>query len=621
MKKTNNQKTSNKKDKTNESLINALKNDERVWVDTHKKELNNTQLLNLLEKTDEKIISLFLDNDDIKRAFFVKIKDSYVFKMQDFRFYMNSKSINNSYTKYANRIGLTEGKRFLKDNSDVVLDFPFKDCVLQGGQSSDEGLEISYELKDDQFKQTKTKRKEIFFNQTLAYDEIDRLLDKKVLVNFKKFYKDDENKVIETKVDSFKDKDNLLIKGNNLIALHCLKEHLKGDKAKLIYIDPPYNTGNDSFNYNDKFNHSTWLVFMKNRLEIARELLRDDGVIFVQCDDNEQAYLKVLMDEIFGRENFVNCIAVKLKNIAGASGGGEDKRFKKNIEYILIYAKSYEILEQFKAVYDTRELYSHINFCKENNISWKYTAALLNSGEKKLIATTLDGDGNEIKIFERSNYEIKSIGQIAKDYKISEKEVFYKYTDKIFRTTMPQSSIRTRVLEKLQNLNLNPYLISIEYTPKSGRNKGVLYEQFYNGEKLNLFAWLKDVVEIREKQILKRELVGTLWDFAFAMTNLTKEGSVQFGNAKKPEALLQRILELSTQENDLVIDFFAGSGTTLAVAHKMKRRYIGIEQMDYIESITKERLKKVIDGEQGGISKACEWNGGEFYLLRTCNLE
>ena len=411
-----------------------------------------------------------------------------------------------------------------------------------------------------------------------------------------------------------KNRPNLLIKGNNLIALHTLKEYFRHapqkDKVKLIYIDPPYNTGNDSFNYNDRFNHSTWLTFMKNRLEIARELLRDDGVIFVQCDDNEQAYLKVLMDEIFGRENFVNCIAVKLKNIAGASGGGEDKRFKKNIEYILIYAKSYERLEQFKSVYDTRELYSHINFCKENNISWKYTAALLNSGEKKLIATTLDGDGNEIKIFERSNYEIKSIGQIAKDYKISEKEVFYKYIDKIFRTTIPQSSIRTRVLEKLQSLNLNPYLISIEYTPKSGKNKGILYEQFYNGDKLNLFAWLKDVVEIKEKQILKRELVGTLWDFAFAMTNLTKEGSVQFGNAKKPEALLQRILELTTQEGDLVMDFFAGSGTTLAVAHKMKRRYIGIEQMEYIESITKERLKKVIEGEQGGISKAVNWSGG-----------
>ncbi|EJW2976394.1 site-specific DNA-methyltransferase, partial [Campylobacter jejuni] len=274
----------------------------------------------------------------------------------------------------------------------------------------------------------------------------------------------------------------------------------------------------------------------------------------------------------------------------------------------------YEKLEQFKSVYDSRELYSHISFCKENNISWKYTSALLNGGEKKLIATTLDGDGNEIKIFERINYDIKSIGQMIKDFKMNEKEIFYHYVNKIFRTTMPQSSIRVRVLEKLKELNLSPYLISIEYTPKSGRNKGVVYEQFYNGEKLNLFAWLKDVIEIKDKQIFKKELAGTLWDFAFAMTNLTKEGDTQFSNAKKPEALLQRIIEISTNENDIVMDFFAGSGTTLAVAHKMKRKWIGIEQMDYIETITKERLKKVIEGEQGGISKAINWQGGGNFV-------
>ncbi|EAL6300502.1 site-specific DNA-methyltransferase, partial [Campylobacter jejuni] len=226
----------------------------------------------------------------------------------------------------------------------------------------------------------------------------------------------------------------------------------------------------------------------------------------------------------------------------------------------------------------------------------------------------LDGDGNEIKIFERINYDIKSIGQMIKDFKMNEKEIFYHYVNKIFRTTMPQSSIRVRVLEKLKELNLSPYLISIEYTPKSGRNKGVVYEQFYNGEKLNLFAWLKDVVEIKDKQIFKKELAGTLWDFAFAMTNLTKEGDTQFSNAKKPEALLQRIIEISTNENDIVMDFFAGSGTTLAVAHKMKRKWIGIEQMDYIETITKERLKKVIEGEQGGISKAINWQGGGNFV-------
>ncbi|WP_241835175.1 site-specific DNA-methyltransferase [Helicobacter pylori] len=178
----------------------------------------------------------------------------------------------------------------------------------------------------------------------------------------------------------------------------------------------------------------------------------------------------------------------------------------------------------------------------------------------------------------------------------------------IFRTTMPQSSIRVRVLEKLKELKLNPYLISIEYTPKSGKNKGIVYEQFYNGDKLNLFAWLLDVVKIEPKQILKQELIGTLWDFAFSMTNLTKESGIPFPNGQKPEALLQRILEISTKENDLVCDFFAGSGTTCAVAHKLKRKYIGVEMGEHFDSVILPRLKKVIGGFKSGALKG--FNGG-----------
>ncbi|WP_288644297.1 site-specific DNA-methyltransferase [uncultured Helicobacter sp.] len=549
---------------------------------------SNLELMNLASQDDDKLLEFLLSNESFKQRFFTALNSAFIFKKEEFLSFLNLRLLNASYTKFSNKIGLSTHETFIKKDDKVVLNFAFKDCILKGGQSKDED-----------------KKNEIFFNEILATDELDVLFARKALQNFELIGQGDLKENLNNA--------NLLIKGNNLLALHSLKKKF-ANKVKLIYIDPPYNTGNDSFNYNDNFNHSTWLTFMKNRLEIAKDFLRDDGVIFIQCDDNEQAYLKVLMDEIFGRDNFVNSIAVKLKNIAGASGGGEDKRFKKNIEYILIYGKSYEKLEQFKSVYDSRELYSHISFCKENNISWKYTSALLNGGEKKLIATTLDGDGNEIKIFERINYDIKSIGQMIKDFKMNEKEIFYHYVNKIFRTTMPQSSIRVRVLEKLKELNLSPYLISIEYTPKSGRNKGVVYEQFYNGEKLNLFAWLKDVVEIKDKQIFKKELAGTLWDFAFAMTNLTKEGDTQFSNAKKPEALLQRIIEISTQEGDLVMDFFAGSGTTLAVAHKMKRRWIGIEQMDYIESITKERLKKVVSGEQGGISKAVDWQGGGSFI-------
>ncbi|GAA9301623.1 hypothetical protein HpHA238_04550 [Helicobacter pylori] len=455
--------------------------------------------------------------------------------------------------------------------------------------------------------------------QDLILKTTDNLLENEFLPLDTIYFKD-----LEEEIKNLFSEDEIngtLIKSENYQALNSLKNRYK-ETIDCIYIDPPYNTQNNEFIYADNFKRSSWLSMMENRLELAHSLLNDKGVMFVSIDDNEQAYLKTLMDEVFngggGGDNFVNCLAVKLKNIAGASGGGEDKRIKKNIEYVLIYSKNYEILNVFNPVYDSRELYSHISFCDENNISWKYNSILIDKGGKKLLGVTYDGNGDEIKIYERSNYIIKSIKQVAQDESLTEKETYYKYIKSIFRTTMPQSSIRVRVLEKLKELKLNPYLISIEYTPKSGKNKGIVYEQFYNGDKLNLFAWLFDVVKIEPKQILKQELIGTLWDFAFSMTNLTKESGIPFPNGQKPEALISRILEISTKENDLVLDFFAGSGTTCAVAHKLKRKYIGIEMGEHFDSVILPRLKKVIGGFKSGVAK--EFNGGgaiKVYALES----
>ncbi|EQL77244.1 DNA methylase [Helicobacter pylori GC26] len=453
--------------------------------------------------------------------------------------------------------------------------------------------------------------------QDLNLKTTDNLLENEFLPLDTIYFKD-----LEEEIKNLFSEDEIngtLIKSENYQALNSLKNRYK-ETIDCIYIDPPYNTQNNEFIYADNFKRSSWLSMMENRLELARKLLNDKGVMFVSIDDNEQAYLKTLMDEVFngGGDNFVNCLAVKLKNIAGASGGGEDKRIKKNIEYVLIYSKNYEILNVFNPVYDSRELYSHISFCDENNISWKYNSILIDKGGKKLLGVTYDGNGDEIKIYERSNYIIKSIKQVAQDESLTEKETYYEYIKSIFRTTMPQSSIRVRVLEKLKELKLNPYLISIEYTPKSGKNKGIVYEQFYNGDKLNLFAWLFDVVKIESKQILKQELIGTLWDFAFSMTNLTKESGIPFPNGQKPEALLKRIIEISTQEDDLVLDFFAGSGTTCAVAHKLKRKYIGIEMGEHFDSVILPRLKKVIGGFKSGVAK--EFNGGgvmKVYALES----
>ena len=293
----------------------VLKDDDRLWCN-NKTELNEVLLIDLIEKIDEKVIELLLQNEILREKFFVKIKDSYVFKSNEFRFFIEENEIDNSYTQFKNQIGLTDGKRFLKDTDDVVLNWPYKDCVLEGGQSTEEGKDTYFEWQEEtlknkldengnpikngrgnvkevdvpaHFDKKTAKRKEIFFNQVLAHDEIDRLFDEKALVNWKRFTKDGEPEVKELKRDENGTiKENLIIKGNNLLALHSLKKEFAG-KIKLIYIDPPYyfkeTKADDAFAYNSNYKLSTWLTFMKNRLEIAKELLSNDGVIFIQIKD------------------------------------------------------------------------------------------------------------------------------------------------------------------------------------------------------------------------------------------------------------------------------------------------------------------------------------------------
>lgn len=414
--------------------------------------------------------------------------------------------------------------------------------------------------------------------------------------------------------------DNMLIHGDNLLALKALEQDFAG-KVKCIYIDPPYNTGNAFEHYDDGLEHSIWLSLMRDRLEILKRLLREDGSIWIQIDDEEQAYLKVLCDEIFGRQNFINMISVNMKNNAGASGGGEDKRLKKNCEFILIYAKNYSLICQFKNAYDYTEIYEVVIDYRKKRKNWHYTSVLCDKGEKFYIGSVVDGDGNEIKLFKRDKCVIKSIKQIMEEQKITEQDVYYQYGDFIFEAKDAQSSIRTRVGKARKELKIESDVISIEYVPKTGRNKGQIYEQFYKGEKVRLFAWLKDITEKREGILYKKDLQGTYWDFTSSINNLTKEGGVIFPNGKKPEALLYRIFSMATEENDLVLDSFLGSGTTAAVAQKMGRRWIGVEMGDHVYTHCLPRLQKVINGEdQGGITKTVNWQGGggfKFYELAS----
>lgn len=410
--------------------------------------------------------------------------------------------------------------------------------------------------------------------------------------------------LIEDITKSYGDSDteNMLIHGNNLLALKALEIKFSGI-IKCIYIDPPYNTGAAFEFYDDNLEHSIWLSIMKRRLELLRGLLSEDGTIWIQIDDEEQAYLKILCDEIFGRSNFVNMISVNMKNVAGASGGGEDKRLKKNCEYILVYAKNYDLLPLFNGPYKYTEMSELIQHYIDEGKSWKYTSVLVNAGEKQYIGSTVDGDGNEIKIYKRVGVETMSVNQVANRDGITPKEAYKKYGINVFRTTNAQTSIRTRIMDFRKENNIEDEYLSIEYIPRTGKNRGTVYEQFYKGDVCNLFVWLRDTSEIIDGELYKKDLQGTYWDMNAWMKNLTKEGNVTFPNGKKPEKLIKQIIEMCTSEGDYVLDSFLGSGTTAATAHKLGRRWIGIEMGNQAFSHCKLRLDNVIDGEQGGISK------------------
>lgn len=417
--------------------------------------------------------------------------------------------------------------------------------------------------------------------------------------------------------------ENMLIHGDNLLALKALEQEYAG-QVKCIYIDPPYNTGSAFEHYDDNLEHSIWLRLMRSRLEILRNLLAPEGSIWIQIDDEEQAYLKVICDEVFGRNNFINMISVNMKNVAGASGGGEDKRLKKNCEYILAYAKEYSLLPLFNGPYQYTEMSDLIQQYLNEGKSWKYTTVLVDAGERAYYGSTVDGDGNEIKVYLRKNPIMMSIKQIAQRDGITEKEAYKKYGISVFQTTNAQSSIRTRIMDYRSEQKIEEDLISIEYIPKTGKNRGKIYEQFYKGDKCRLFVWLKDTSEIIDGELFKKDLQGTYWDMNPWMKNVAKEGGVDFGSGKKPEILISQIIEMTTTSGELVLDSFLGSGTTAAVAQKLDRKYIGIEMGNQAYTHCKVRMDRVIDGDQTGISQKVSWQGGggyKFYELAPSLLE
>ncbi|MGL2770023.1 DNA methyltransferase [Helicobacter pylori] len=530
-----------------------LKTPLKTLIDALINHFTKERLVTLILQNDEKLLIFMLEHEnanDYKNAFFKIIANSLVFNEKALLECLEIKELEKSFTRFKNKIGLFSQGGLIKSSELVVLNFPFKDNVLLGNA-----------------KDNSTKSKECFYHEILHKKEIDTLLSPKALCHFEMHGEGDLQSALKDK------NTNYLIKGNNLIALHSLKKKF-AKQVKCIYIDPPYNTGNDSFNYNDNFNHSSWLVFMKNRLEAAREFLSDDGVIFVQCDDNEQAYLKVLMDEIFGRENFIACFVWKKTS-------NSLSRIRIKTEYILCY-------------------------------------------EQTKFGLIFNGDMAE----EGQDFPILNEVNVKRTLEFPPNSIYFKTFKGVIK---PTKFNKMELIDDLRIVNkTNSNMVRINAKFKWTQDK--LDDEIREGttfviksDEFSMRYIRKGDREVKVSNVLNAECGVT--------TNIkaTSEIRVLFANSNtdlfstpKPEALISRILEISTNENDLVLDFFAGSGTTCAVAHKMKRRYIGIEQMDYIETITKERLKKVIEGEQGGISKKCDFKGGGSFVyaeLKEVNLE
>lgn len=380
---------------------------------------------------------------------------------------------------------------------------------------------------------------------------------------------------------------NLMIEGDNLEVLKLLQKSYSG-KVKLIYIDPPYNTGSD-FVYPDDFIdnlknyleitgqmeggrklssntdasgrfHTEWLNMMYPRLKLARNLLDVDGLLVIQISDAELHNLRRIADEIFGEENYLNTITVRAKVAAGASGGGEDKRLKKNVEFILVYAKNFDETEGFADNFVETPLITVIQEMKEAGQSWKYTSIIVDFGTKKKIATVPDGEGNPIDIFLHEGVKRSTLRDVCKADGITEEAAYLKYLPSLFSDTNAQTSIRTRVIKATDALK-DGQMYSVEYVPSSGREKGQRVCHYYISPTVRRVIWLKDVAYEKDGQVIKKERTGTLWD-DIDYNNIGKEGGVAFTNGKKPLELLKRVVRLMPSKDGVFLDFFAGSGTT-----------------------------------------------------------
>jgi adenine-specific DNA-methyltransferase len=394
---------------------------------------------------------------------------------------------------------------------------------------------------------------------------------------------------VRTSKDIF---DNMLIKGDNLLALKALQSEFAG-RIKCIYIDPPYNTGSMMENYDDNLEHSIWLSMMRERLDLLRDLLADDGIIFVQIDDNEVGYLLVLMDQLFGRVNRMNIVAVKMSEATGVKMSHADKRFPKTKEFILVYKKNLQ--PKIKPI--------------------RVSVGKWNDEYKEIILGLSEGELNELKALmeqdRASETDVKRADELLRDARIQSLAQFFRENgiaaaeqenwrwSNAWRIcqAVGAGSIKERAVRKNSPQSIAALL--------SAQNKLYIYKADFN----------KDSKDPRIRVIFADKYLqynpGDFWTDIKTTGGVGEEGGVYFPKGKKPEQLIRRIIECCTEQGDWVLDSFAGSGTTLAVAHKLRRRWIGVEIGDHADTHILPRLRRVVDGNDNtGITTEVAWKGG-----------
>jgi adenine-specific DNA-methyltransferase len=552
-------------------LVELLINEDNLVIDGH---LNKNKIVELALKVEPQLISILVKSETFKKHFFQEVESVLVFDKIKFQRFVNNKSfLPDSYTAFKNKIGLITNDddldNYISSSNNVVLAWPHKDCVLEGGQT-----------KEDQ------KRNEIFWNETLAPDSIDRLLDAKVFTNFKMFDKNGEHDLTQINGN-----EHLIIKGNNLLTISSLvKTHR--NRVKLVYIDPPYNTAGEAntFAYNNTFNHSTWLTFMRNRLEVSRKLLKEDGILCVAIDDVEQAYLKVLCDEIFGRNNFIGNVIVQIKK----EGRTDNEFFATSHDYAMFYAKDI-----------TKAKIFDIDINEESLEKWKLKDEIGQYYWRDFIRTGGNSTPNDrpkqyFPIYVSLDGNILGVGDLNKSNNAEEY-----YSDDIL--VLDEYGLEKRIT--LQEFRKENQFIEVLPLGSTGVKQVWRWsdrEKILIACKTGEIAFFDNKIKIKDR-VKEGSKPTTCWyDSEFNATShgtflLKKifEGDKVFSYPKSIYTM-RNIVQITTKENDIVLDFFAGSGTTghavLDINQKDggDRKFILCEQMDYVETTTTERIKRIL---------------------------